>query len=55
MGSKEEFKVIRKNALANPSLYGGRYTQKSFNEAYKAYLNDTNRSLTKVLSILKNV
>jgi hypothetical protein len=36
-----EFEVVRKNALANSSLYGGRYTQKSKAEAYKAYKNDT--------------
>lgn len=32
-----EFEVVRKNALANPNLYGGKYTQKSKAEAYKEY------------------
>ena len=36
-----EFEVVRKNALANPNLYGGKYTQKSKAEAYKEYKKDT--------------
>ena len=35
-----EFEVVRKNALANGSVYGGKYTQKSKAEAYKEYKND---------------
>jgi hypothetical protein len=42
-----EFEVVRKNALANSSLYGGRYTQKSKAEAYKAYKNDKIDSMRK--------
>ena len=35
-----EFKrVVRKNALANPSLYG-RYTCKNCKQAYREYLTD---------------
>ena len=33
-------KVVRKNALANPSLYGGRYTCKNCKQAYREYLTD---------------
>jgi hypothetical protein len=36
-----EFEVVRKNALANGNVYGGKYTQKSKAEAYKEYKNDT--------------
>lgn len=36
-----EFEVVRKNALANGNVYGGKYTQKSKEEAYKEYKNDT--------------
>lgn len=36
-----EFEIVRKNALANSNVYGGRYTQKSKAEAYKEYKNDT--------------
>lgn len=35
-----EFRVARKNALANPNLYGGRYTQKNIRDARKEYLAD---------------
>lgn len=35
-----EFEVVRKNALANGNVYGGKYTQKSKAEAYKEYKND---------------
>ena len=33
-------KVVRKNALANPSLYSGRYTCKNCKQAYREYLTD---------------
>ena len=36
-----EFETVRKNALANPNTYGGKYTQKSKAEAYKEYKDDT--------------
>lgn len=36
-----EFETVRKNAKANPNLYGGKYTQKSKAEAYKEYKKDT--------------
>lgn len=36
-----EFESVRKNALANSNVYGGRYTQKSKAEAYKEYKKDT--------------
>jgi len=36
-----EFETVRKNALANGNVYGGKYTQKSKAEAYKEYKNDT--------------
>ena len=32
-----EWSVVRKNALANPNLYGGRYTDKDSNKAKKQY------------------
>ena len=35
-----EFDAIRKNALANPNLYNGRYTQKNSKDAYIAWLMD---------------
>ena len=35
-----EFRTVRKNALANPSLYGGRYTQKNIKAARKEFLAD---------------
>lgn len=35
-----DFRVVRQNALANPSLYGGRYTQEDEREAYAEYLRD---------------
>jgi len=35
-----EWSVVRKNALANPNLYGGRYTDKDANKAKKQYLED---------------
>lgn len=36
-----EFETVRKNALANPNTYGGKYTQKSKSAAYKEYKDDT--------------
>ena len=36
-----EFETVRKNALANGKLYGGKYTQRSKQAAYKEYKNDT--------------
>lgn len=35
-----EFETVRKNALANPNLYEGRYTQKNNNEALICFLLD---------------
>lgn len=32
-----EFEMARQNALANPSLYGGRYTQEDEAEAYREW------------------
>ena len=29
-----DFEIVRENALANPSLYGGRFTQEDEAEAY---------------------
>lgn len=37
---KEEFEIVRKNALANPNLHGGRYTQKNRKDAYIEFLED---------------
>ena len=39
------FKLIRKNALANPNLYDGRYTQKRFQEAFEEYKRDVSEVL----------
>lgn len=53
---KEEFEIIRKNALANPNLHGGRYTQKNRKDAYIEFLEDKLRdaeSLKKLLEELK--
>ena len=41
---EEEFEIIRKTALANPNLYGGRYTQKNRKEAYIEFLEDKLRA-----------
>ncbi len=41
-----EFETVRKNALANPNLYGGRYTQKSKEEARKEYEEDKKNKIT---------
>ena len=35
-----EWKTIRKNAKANPSLYGGRYTDKDAKKAKREWMND---------------
>lgn len=35
-----EFRTVRKNAMANPSLYGGKYTQKDIKQARKEFLQD---------------
>ena len=37
---KEEFEIVRKNVLANPNLYGGRYTQNNKKDAYIEFLED---------------
>lgn len=34
------FDMIRRNTLANPMVYGGRYTQKSKKDAYIEYLEN---------------
>lgn len=41
---KEKFEIIRKTALANPNLYGGRYTQKNRKDAYIEFLEDMLRA-----------
>lgn len=54
---KEEFEIVRKNALANPNLYGGRYTQNNKKDAYIEFLEDKLRdaeSLKKLLEELKD-
>lgn len=43
------FDMLRRNALANPMVYGGRYIQKSKKDAYIEYLELTVMALTKVL------
>lgn len=35
-----EWKTVRKNAMANPNLYGGRYTDKDSRKAKKEFLKD---------------
>lgn len=42
---RDVFKLIRKNALANPNLYDGRYTQKRFQEAFEEYKRDVSEVL----------
>lgn len=42
---KEKFEIIRKNVLANPNLYSGRYTQKNRKDAYIEFLEDSLRRL----------
>ena len=44
------FRIVRQNALANPSLYGGRFTQEDEEEAYAEYLHDVYLS-TKASSV----
>lgn len=44
-----EFDTVRKNALANPNLYGGRYTQKSKKEAKREYEEDKKRITSEAL------
>lgn len=34
------FKSVRRNALSNPQLYGGKYSQRNKIEAYNEYLQD---------------
>ncbi|MBQ0113327.1 MAG: hypothetical protein KBT03_09380 [Bacteroidales bacterium] len=36
--TKAIFETIRKNALANPNVYGGRYAQKNKKDAYIEFL-----------------
>lgn len=36
----KEFLIVRENALANPNLYGGRYTQENIEDAYEEYKLD---------------
>ena len=35
---KDEFNIIRSNALVNPNTYDGRYTQKNRKDAYIEFL-----------------
>ena len=44
-----EFETVRKNALANPNLYGGRYTQKSKAEARKEYDEDKKNRISEAM------
>ena len=46
-----EFDAIRKNALANPNLYNGRYTQKNRKDAYIEFLMDLLVKSTKLSCI----
>lgn len=39
-----EFQTVRKNALANPNAYGGKYAQKNINDARKEFLADRKKS-----------
>ena len=43
------FDKLRRNALANPMVYGGRYIQKSRKDSYIEYLETHVMALTKVL------
>mgnify|MGYP007005897940 CR=1 FL=1 len=47
------FDMLRRNALANPMVYGGRYTQKSKKDAYIEYLETHVIALTKSLLVQK--
>ena len=49
-----DFRIVRQNALANPSLYGGRFTQEDEAEAYAEYLRDVYSS-TKETSVAKEL
>ena len=53
------FKVARKNALANPNAYEGRYTQKDVKQARKEYMDDikkkrevTNEALANFVNLM---
>lgn len=35
---KKNFEIVRKNALVNSYIYGGKYTQKNKKDAYIEYL-----------------
>lgn len=48
-----EFETVRKNAKANPNLYGGKYTQKSKADAYKEYKADTEKKEEKPADLEK--
>lgn len=52
---KEKFKIIRKNALANPNLYGGRYTQKNRKDAYIEFLEDKLRDSESPKKLLEDL
>ena len=43
------FDMLRRNALANPMVYGGRYSQKSRKDSYIEYLETHVMALTKAL------
>lgn len=47
------FDAIRRNALANPMVYGGRYIQKSKKDAYIDYLEGRVLLYSKTLNCLK--
>lgn len=36
----KQFAIVRANAMANPNLYGGRYTQENIEEAYEEFKMD---------------
>ena len=46
---KTTFNIVRRNALANPMVYGGKYTQKNKKDAYIEYLEGYVIALTKDL------
>lgn len=53
-----EFKTVRRNALANPNLYGGKYTQKNIKDARKEFLADKqpkNEDFTDNMGMLTDV
>lgn len=43
------FNTLRRNALANPMVYGGRYIQKSRKDSYIEYLETHIMTLTEAL------